>query len=252
MPCPTCALCGATTSDIFRSAIGSAPRPGRLDAADRPVGRRGSAGWACWSAYSGRVHLELVTIVVREYDPAIDFFVRTLGFELAEDSPATTNDGRPKRWVVVRPSGGTTGLLLARADGDDQSAVGAGFAAIDRTLGSPAPGRGLLASVPDRAAPVPPFAGRTAPLAARRQPRRGHRPLHARYLLASRPGRPPPLPDGAGRAGPPAARGRAARAQPGDQPAEQPGEPVHVDHSQRAGEALRRNRTTDAAARSWR
>jgi len=69
------------------------------------------------------VHLELVTIVVREYDPAIDFFVRTLGFELAEDSPAMTNDGRPKRWVVVRPPGGTTGLLLARADGDDQSAV---------------------------------------------------------------------------------------------------------------------------------
>jgi predicted enzyme related to lactoylglutathione lyase len=36
---------------------------------------------------------------------------------------ATTNDGRPKRWVVVRPPGATTGLLLARADGDDQEAV---------------------------------------------------------------------------------------------------------------------------------
>jgi len=69
------------------------------------------------------VNLELVTIVVREYDPAIDFFVRALGFELAEDSPATTNDGRAKRWVVVRPPGAATGLLLARADGDDQSAV---------------------------------------------------------------------------------------------------------------------------------
>jgi uncharacterized glyoxalase superfamily protein PhnB len=34
-----------------------------------------------------------------------------------------TNDGRPKRWVVVRPPGGETGLLLARADGDDQLAV---------------------------------------------------------------------------------------------------------------------------------
>src|SRR5438094_927638 len=30
---------------------------------------------------------------------------------------------RPKRWVVVRPRGGTTGILLARADGDHQDAV---------------------------------------------------------------------------------------------------------------------------------
>jgi hypothetical protein len=37
--------------------------------------------------------------------------------------PALTNDGRPKRWVVVRPPGATTGLLLARADGPAQSAV---------------------------------------------------------------------------------------------------------------------------------
>jgi hypothetical protein len=34
-----------------------------------------------------------------------------------------TNDGRPKRWVVVRPPGAATGLLLARADGEDQAAV---------------------------------------------------------------------------------------------------------------------------------
>ena len=46
-----------------------------------------------------------------------------LGFELAEDSPATTNDGRPKRWVVVRPPGRETGLLLALADGDQQQAA---------------------------------------------------------------------------------------------------------------------------------
>ena len=67
------------------------------------------------------MHLSLVAIVVNEYDPAIDFFVGTLGFELAEDSPSLTNDGRPKRWVVVRPPGAATGLLLARADGDDQA-----------------------------------------------------------------------------------------------------------------------------------
>jgi catechol 2,3-dioxygenase-like lactoylglutathione lyase family enzyme len=69
------------------------------------------------------MHIGLFSIVVEDYDPAIDFFVRALGFELAEDSPALTTDGRPKRWVVVRPPGAATGLLLARADGDDQAAV---------------------------------------------------------------------------------------------------------------------------------
>ena len=69
------------------------------------------------------MNLELVAIVVDEYQPAIDYFVDTLGFELIEDSPSLTNDGRPKRWVVVRPPGAQTGLLLARADGDTQAAV---------------------------------------------------------------------------------------------------------------------------------
>ena len=75
------------------------------------------------------MHLDLVTIVVEDYDPAIEFFVDTLGFDLVEDSPATTNDGRPKRWVVVRPPGARTGLLLARADGVDQRAIVGGQAA---------------------------------------------------------------------------------------------------------------------------
>ena len=69
------------------------------------------------------MHLGLIAIVVGEYDPAIRFFVDVLGFELVEDSPALTNDGRPKRWVVVRPPAARTGLLLARADAEDQSAV---------------------------------------------------------------------------------------------------------------------------------
>lgn len=68
-------------------------------------------------------HLELVALIVREYDPAIDFFVRVLGFDLVEDTPARTNDGRSKRWVVVRPPGAITGLLLARADGEAQAQV---------------------------------------------------------------------------------------------------------------------------------
>jgi len=63
--------------------------------------------------------------VVGDYDPAIRFFVDVLGFELVEDSPSLTNDGRPKRWVVVRPPGAVTGVLLAQADGEGQaSAVG--------------------------------------------------------------------------------------------------------------------------------
>lgn len=74
-------------------------------------------------------HLELVALVVREYEPAIDFFVNVLQFELVEDVPSMTNDGRPKRWVVVRPVGGGTGILLARADGERQeSVVGEQFA----------------------------------------------------------------------------------------------------------------------------
>jgi catechol 2,3-dioxygenase-like lactoylglutathione lyase family enzyme len=75
------------------------------------------------ASYAGAVHLGLITIVVSDYDPAISFFVDALGFELAEDSPALTNDGRPKRWVVVRPPGAVTGLLLARADGEDQAVI---------------------------------------------------------------------------------------------------------------------------------
>ena len=74
-------------------------------------------------------HLHLVALIVDDYDTAIDFFVRVLQFELIEDSPSTTTDGRPKRWVVVRPKGGTTGILLARANGEQQrSAVGQQFA----------------------------------------------------------------------------------------------------------------------------
>lgn len=70
--------------------------------------------------------LEQFTIIVDDYDRAIEFFTRALGFELAEDSPAlTTGDGRSKRWVVVRPPGARTGVLLAQADGERQAeAVG--------------------------------------------------------------------------------------------------------------------------------
>ncbi|KAK2758668.1 hypothetical protein FQN54_003358 [Arachnomyces sp. PD_36] len=69
--------------------------------------------------------LQLVALMVHEYDPAISFFIDDLGFDLIEDKPSLTNDGLPKRWVVVRPPGGgpQTGILLARADGPEQSAI---------------------------------------------------------------------------------------------------------------------------------
>lgn len=69
------------------------------------------------------MHLELSSLIVEDYDEAIEFFVEVLGFELVEDTPSHTNDGREKRWVVVRPPGAATGLLLARADGDRQRAA---------------------------------------------------------------------------------------------------------------------------------
>ena len=75
------------------------------------------------------MHLELTSLIVDDYDEAIRFFVEALGFELTEDSPESTNDGRPKRWVVVRPPGSQTGLLLAQADGPRQrQAVGDQYA----------------------------------------------------------------------------------------------------------------------------
>jgi catechol 2,3-dioxygenase-like lactoylglutathione lyase family enzyme len=77
------------------------------------------------------MHLQQVALIVDDYDEAIAFFVGRLGFELIEDAPSLTNDGRPKRWVVVRPPGATTGLLLARADGERQ----------DRAVGRPFAGR---------------------------------------------------------------------------------------------------------------
>jgi len=74
-------------------------------------------------------HLELIALIVHDYDRALRFFVDVLQFELVEDTPSLTNDGRPKRWVVVRPRGGQTGILLARADGEHQRAnVGQQFA----------------------------------------------------------------------------------------------------------------------------
>jgi catechol 2,3-dioxygenase-like lactoylglutathione lyase family enzyme len=69
------------------------------------------------------VRIEQFTIIIDDYEAAIEFFTGALGFDLVEDSPSLTNDGRPKRWVVVRPPGAQTGILLARADGEHQAAA---------------------------------------------------------------------------------------------------------------------------------
>ena len=62
----------------------------------------------------------LVSLVVREYDEALAFYVGTLGFTLVEDTCIPEQD---KRWVVVAPPGSTeTRLLLARASTAEQTA----------------------------------------------------------------------------------------------------------------------------------
>ena len=64
-------------------------------------------------------HLGLVTLLVRDYDEALAFYVGTLGFDLVEDRAL----GGEKRWVVVAPPGSReAGLLLARAATPEQAA----------------------------------------------------------------------------------------------------------------------------------
>ena len=64
-------------------------------------------------------HLGLVSVVVHDYDDAINFYVGTLGFTVIEDTPVPEQQ---KRWVVVAPPGARESrLLLARAVGDLQT-----------------------------------------------------------------------------------------------------------------------------------
>ena len=61
-----------------------------------------------------------VALVVSDYDEAITFFTRKLGFTLVEDTYQPAQD---KRWVIVAPPGNTggTSLLLARAATPEQA-----------------------------------------------------------------------------------------------------------------------------------
>lgn len=63
-------------------------------------------------------YLGLVSLVVRDYNEAIAFYVEKLGFTLTEDTYQPAQD---KRWVVVSPPGAKeTAILLARASSDHQ------------------------------------------------------------------------------------------------------------------------------------
>lgn len=59
-----------------------------------------------------------VALVVADYDEAIAFYRDQLGFALVADTPL----GGGKRWVLVAPLGGGVRLLLAKADGPEQTA----------------------------------------------------------------------------------------------------------------------------------
>ncbi len=65
------------------------------------------------------MRLALVAYLVRDYDEAIAWFTEKLGFSLVEDAPLSAT----KRWVVVAPPGGGSGLLLAKADSEAQEAA---------------------------------------------------------------------------------------------------------------------------------
>src|SRR5947208_116538 len=64
--------------------------------------------------------LGLISLVVRDYDEALAFYVGKLGFTLLEDSFVPEQN---KRWVVIEPpgAGGGSKLLLARAVGAEQT-----------------------------------------------------------------------------------------------------------------------------------
>lgn len=66
------------------------------------------------------MRLSLVALLVSDYDEAINWFTRALGFRLAKDE----DQGGGKRWVVIEDQAGR-GLLLARAKkAEELAAVG--------------------------------------------------------------------------------------------------------------------------------
>jgi len=79
-------------------------------------------------------HLAHISLIVRDYDEALAFYVGKLGFTLVEDTPLPEQGKRPgdsvgiasKRWVVIRPPGApatATTILLARAGSPEEVAA---------------------------------------------------------------------------------------------------------------------------------
>ncbi len=71
-----------------------------------------------------------IMILVDDYDKAIEFYTKALGFDLLED----TKRSETKRWVRVAPPGGGCSMLLAKASTPEQVAA----------IGNQTPGRVLL------------------------------------------------------------------------------------------------------------
>lgn len=64
-------------------------------------------------------HINLIALVVRDYDEAINFYTQKLNFKLVEDTQMSPT----KRWVIVSPNGANgTRLLLAKAADNQQLA----------------------------------------------------------------------------------------------------------------------------------
>ncbi|NBU85662.1 MAG: VOC family protein, partial [Actinobacteria bacterium] len=63
-------------------------------------------------------NLGMITLLVDDYDQAIDYYTNVLGFTLVEDTPLSDI----KRWVVVSPGEGAH-LLLAKATDEAQAAA---------------------------------------------------------------------------------------------------------------------------------
>jgi len=67
---------------------------------------------------TARQRIAAIALVIDDYDRAIDYYTKVLGFRLLEDRP----QGAGKRWVVVAPPGDSaTSLVLAQAVGPEQS-----------------------------------------------------------------------------------------------------------------------------------
>jgi len=60
--------------------------------------------------------LSQIALLIRDYDEAIDYYTKTLGFDLLEDTMLSET----KRWVRISPPGSACHLLLAKAADESQ------------------------------------------------------------------------------------------------------------------------------------